>query len=195
MSSANYFKTLLYRQLAGFRRTLSSEAVWIVPAGLGAGWLLWPAMDHEWKMELGLARDPDAEMFKVQEMKKQRYEAKFGKSMDAKDEDEEEEDEPEDDEEEKEDGPEEEAPEEESEEEGIGGGDDDANDTGDDDDDAAGDDEEEEEEEEESPIQVPPLYVPTKGKLTPEQVWDNYTIRAVNWLADDDDDEDEEDDE
>jgi hypothetical protein len=146
--------------------------VWLVPAGLGAGWLLWPCLDLEWKMEMGLAKDPEADMFKVQEMKNQRYEAKFGKRPDAKDDEEEDEEEESPEEEETSD---EDAPEEESEveeEEAGGNGDDDAGDK-----DEEGDDDDEDDEEE-SKLVVPPLYVPTKGKLSKEQVWDNYTIKV-----------------
>lgn len=150
--ASSYFKTLLQRQMAGAVRALSGEAIWLFPAGLAAGWLLWPCLDLEWKIEMGLAKDPDHEVFMIQDLKNKRYEAKFGKPPGEKSEaaDEEEEEE------------EEEAAEEEE--------------------DAADEDEGEsgpgDEDEEETKIVVPPLYVPTKGKLSKEQVWDNYTIKV-----------------
>ena len=53
----------------------------------------------------------------------------------------------------------------------------------------------EEEEEEESKPPVKPLYIPTKGeKLSKQEMWDNFTIKALK-MTEDDDDEEEEDDE
>jgi hypothetical protein len=171
--SSSYFQTLFRRQLLGFTRFLASEAVWVVPAGIGGAWLVWPALNFEWKMEMGLATSPDADMFRVQEEKQKRYEAKFGKKADAKDDDDEEAEEEEDTEEEEDkENPEEDEEEADQGESGAGGDDEEA---GDKDDDA---DDEEEDEEEESAIVVPPLFVPSKGKLSKEQVWDNFTIKV-----------------
>ena len=35
-------------------------AGWAVPLGIGALWFVWPAVDDEWKIEMGLKADPEA---------------------------------------------------------------------------------------------------------------------------------------
>ena len=54
----------------------SREALyWIFPLTAGAGWLVWPAVDDDWKLERGLMRDPEADVNYVANLKKQRLEA------------------------------------------------------------------------------------------------------------------------
>jgi hypothetical protein len=177
------FQRLLTAQL---KRLNSDSLFWAFPAGLGFAWILWPALDYEWKMELGLAPDPEAVINRVYEQKLARMKAvqmakTGGTSVSSsalaaaaveKDDDDEEE---------------EEAvaePEEEKEEEAAAEGDDDvpAMEDGDD------EEEEEEEEEESASIKIKPLYLPTKAdKLGLDDIWDNFTIKAVNMSEDDDD--------
>ena len=56
----SFFQKLLSRGLGARASRASNELLmWSFPLAVGAGWLLWPALDLEWKMELGLAADPD----------------------------------------------------------------------------------------------------------------------------------------
>ena len=49
----------------------SREALyWIFPLTAGAGWLVWPAVDDDWKLERGLMRDPEADVNYVANLKK-----------------------------------------------------------------------------------------------------------------------------
>lgn len=124
----------------------------------------------EWKISLGLAPDPEAGVQMVQDARIKRMEAKgiFLKKSGGDDEEEEEEEEED----------EEQEPEAEEEESGDEGGDDE-------------DSEEEEEEDDEPKVVIKPLYVPLKGKkLGKEEIWDNFTIKALK-MNDDDEDEDE----
>lgn len=186
------FQRLLVAQL---KRINGDAAYWAFPALLGFGWILWPALDYEWKMELGLAPDPEAAMNRVYEAKLARMEAAKithgtttttttagGKvTADAGDDGEEEDTEEESEEEEEAAGDE---PEEKDDEETAADDDVPAMEDGDAEE---GDDDEEEEPES---IKFKPLYVPTKAaKLNMEEVWDNFTIKALNMSEDDDDDE------
>ena len=157
---------------------------WTFPGLVTLGWVLWPCIDYEYKMELGLVPDPEAAINRVQAEKDQRLAAKM-KSQPAVSSKKEEE-EVEEEEEEEEAAAEEE---EEKEEETSGGGDDGGDDEdvpaaedGDDEGESSGGDEDDEEEEsEEAP--VPPLYLPTKAKkLSTKEVWDNFTLKAINMV-------------
>jgi hypothetical protein len=150
---------------------------------------------------MGWAKDPEADMNRVYEAKLKRMEAAMkgstgsGKAIKAdKEEDEEEEEEEaapaEDDDEEGGAAPAEDAEEKEGEEEDVPAAED-----GDEEEEegaaAAGD--EEGDEDEESALQVAPLYLPTKGKkLSMQEVWDNFTVKAVKYGEDDDDDDEDE---
>jgi hypothetical protein len=174
------FQRMLTTQVKRLSADSFDSLMWAFPITLGLGWFMWPALDYEWKMEMGFAPDPEAAMNKVYNAKLARMEAlKFAKgggisgalkdAVAEKDDDEEEE----------------EATEEETEEES-------SDDNGDDDVPAAEDGDAEEDEEEEE-IKFKPLFVPTKAeKLGPKEIWDNFTIKALNMSEDDDDDDDEE---
>mmetsp|Transcript_27163 Transcript_27163/g.49034 ORF Transcript_27163/g.49034 Transcript_27163/m.49034 type:complete len:172 (+) Transcript_27163:159-674(+) len=41
-------------------KTLPRFAGWLGPLGVGALWFIWPAVDDEWKIEMGLKADPEA---------------------------------------------------------------------------------------------------------------------------------------
>jgi hypothetical protein len=172
------FQRMLATQVKRLSADSFDSLMWAFPITLGLGWFMWPALDYEWKMEMGFAPDPEAAINKVHNAKLARMEAlkiakggsvSSGALKDAfaeKDDDDEEE---------------EEATEEETE--------DSPGEDGDDDVPAAeyGDAEEEEEEEE---IKFKPLFVPTKAeKLGPKEIWDNFTIKALNMSEDDDDEE------
>jgi hypothetical protein len=186
-----YFKTLLQRQIS---RINFDGAVWAFPIIVGASWVLWPAIDYEWKMSMGLAADPEASINYVQKLKDQRLVAHHlaaasssgNKTMKKEVEEEEEEEEAA----AEEGGDEEGGDEEGGDEEGgdkEGGGDDDEEEGG-------GDDEEEEEEEDDGEpkkLDIPSLYDPVKGeKVAIADQWDNFTLKALN-MSDDDDDDDE----
>jgi hypothetical protein len=195
-----YFKTLLQRQIS---RINFDGAVWAFPILVGASWVLWPAIDYEWKMSMGLAADPEASINYVQKLKDQRLvahhlaaAASSGKTTIKKEVEEEEEEEEEEAAAEEEGGDEEGGEEEGGDEKGgdekggdeEGGGDDDEEEGG-------GDDEEDEEEEEDDgepkKLDIPSLYDPVKGeKVAIADQWDNFTLKALN-MSDDDDDEDE----
>lgn len=42
-------------------------AQWAVPGVVGAAWFIWPALDREWLVEKGLAKEPDAHIKAVEE--------------------------------------------------------------------------------------------------------------------------------
>ena len=164
---------------AQLRQINTEQAFWAFPLLLGAGWVLWPALDYEWKMELGLAPDPEAVVNRVQLEKEQRLAAKMkaggggggGAQAAAEEEEEEEEEAAAAEEEEEEAAPV--AAADEQEEEDVP-----AMEDGDAEEESSSEEEESEEEEaEEAP--VPPLYLPTKAdKLSPQDVWDNFTIKV-----------------
>lgn len=177
----SFFQRLLTSQA---KRLNADSALWAFPGLVGLGWFLWPALDYEWKMEMGWAPDPEAGVNRVHNAKLARMEAavqnaaKQGGSVSsssgialtgasaAKEEREEEEV----------------ASEEEEDVPAMEDGDD--NDSSDD------------EEEEEQEIKIKPLYLPTKAdKLTPQEIWDNFTVKALNMSEDDDDDDEDEEEE
>lgn len=43
-------------------KTLPRMVGWAGPLAAGALWFVWPAVDDEWKMEMGLMADPEAAM-------------------------------------------------------------------------------------------------------------------------------------
>lgn len=158
---------------------------WTFPGLVTLGWILWPCIDYEYKMEMGWAPDPEAAINRVQAEKDQRLAAKMKlkPAVSSKEEEEEAEEEA---------AEEEEAAAEEEEEETSGGGG--GEDAGDDEDVPAaedGDDEDEgesggvdEDEEESEEAPPPPLYLPTKAeKLSTKDVWDNFTLKAVNMVC------------
>jgi flagellar biosynthesis GTPase FlhF len=177
------------------QRTLTStlskasyeNVLWAVPGLTLVGWILYPAMDEEFMIGLGLFPDPDADVNMVQAAKDARMALKFpnqastagGAAVVEEEEEEEEEASAE--------AEEEAASEEEEEEEAA------ADEAAADEEEEEAADEEEEEEEDEEKIEIKPLYLPTKGKhLDKEDIWDNFTIKAVRMNEDmDDDDEDE----
>jgi hypothetical protein len=177
---SSHFTGLLRRQISKMN---FDGAVWVFPIVVGAGWVLWPAMDYEWKMSMGLAADPEAGINHVQQLKDRRFEAHLAASgkkikKEVEKEDEEEEEEAAEDEEEA--GGDEEGGGD-DEEEGGGGGDE------------GGDEEEEEEDEDEEEKKLPSLYDPVKGEhVTMTDHWDNFTLKALR-MSDDDDDDDEDD--
>ena len=191
------------RFLVGKAKHLGSNGIyWAFPLTVGLTWLIWDALDEEWLVSLKLATDPEALNKRIETERLARLEAlkkpkpTILKSPVAKETPVEiEDDEPEEDEvpeEEKEDSPSEEVEEE-------APADEDSEDVpaGEDGDDAAEEgEEEEEEEEEESEVVIKPLYDPIKGKkLGKKDIWDNFTIKALNMGEDDDDDDEEEEEE
>jgi hypothetical protein len=189
--SSRLFMTRALQSTLG-KAGLTEKAIWAFPALTLVSWILWPAMDQEFMQGLGLEPDPEAGVKTVQAAKDARMlirmPAASAVSMAAADKDEEEDDEEEEDaaaevEEEEASGEEEEEKEEEEE--------------------AAADEEEdeekeaeEEEEDEEEEKTMKPLYVPLKGdKLSLEELWDNFTIKAVRTNEDDPFEDDEEEDE
>lgn len=159
--------------------------VWAVPLGLTAAWVIFPAIDYDYRIEIGVTPDPEGPSKFVQAgmvARKAAYEqakALGGKAKASKAEETvEEEDEPE---------PEVEEVEEEEEEPAPVG--DDSEESEEEEPAPVGDDSEEseEEEEEEEEVVVKPLYMPTKGKhLTNEEIWDNFTLKAINYRDEDD---------
>jgi hypothetical protein len=161
-----------------------------LPCVAGGTWFLYPAIDHDWLQERGLMRDPEWQVQRVHEAKLARMEAagkgrstegppdtanKAGAAKEEEEQEEEEEAPPAEEEEEEEEAPQ--PPEAEEEEEDVAA--------------AEGADEEEEEQEEESEVHVKPLYLPTKkDKLTPQEMWDNFTLKALR-MDDEEEDEDE----
>ncbi len=192
------------RNLLSFQRYLFSEVkkvntdvfYWGFPLAAGFGWFIWDAIDEEFLVSLHLAPDPELPNKRVEAARLARLEALKQKPASSairlttpvavKEADEPEDVEEEEEEapvEEKEDPPTEEAEDEAPvEEEDVPAGEDG-------DDDAA-------EEEEESEVVIQPLYDPVKGKkLGKKDIWDNFTIKALNMGDDDDDDDDEEEEE
>jgi hypothetical protein len=176
--------------MSRIRRANADQMLWTYPLLMGLGWVLWDALDEEWLVSLKLATDPEATLIRVEKERLERQEAVLkakqtvlkgpgiAKTKPAAA---------------KEDEPEEEEEEEEKDEDANAADEDDvpAAEDGDD-----AEEEEEEEEEEEKEVVVKPLYVPTKGKkLSTREVWDNFTIKALNMSEDDDDDEEEEEEE
>jgi flagellar biosynthesis GTPase FlhF len=184
---------------------MTEKAIWAFPALTLVTWILWPALDQEWMQGLGLEPDPEAGVKTVQAQKDARLAIRVSavESVGAgKEKDEEEEEE------------EEEASgevESEEEEEAAGGDDEEEKEVEEkeEEEEAAADEEEveekeaeegeedEEEEEEEEESKIKPLYVPLIGDaLALEDLWDNFTIKAVRTNEDDsfedDEDEDEE---
>lgn len=175
---------------------------WAVPVTVGFTWFIWDGLDEEWLVSLKLAPDPEALNKRVESERLARLEAlKKPKPTILKgaaikeapvevEEDEPEEDEDETTADDKEDpqseDDEEEAPAEEESDDVPAGVD------GDD----AAEEEDDDDEEEESEVVIKPLYDPVKGKkLGKKDIWDNFTIKALNMGEDDDDDEEEEEEE
>lgn len=193
MASRLFIQRTLTATLTRTTRTATDNAIWALPGLTLATWLLWPAMDEEFMISVGLAADPEAGVKMVQAAKDARLAAAMpaGESGGAAAEEEEEEEEEAAEEEEEEAAAEEEeaaaeeeeeVTAEEEEEEVAAGGDD------------AEEESEEEEEEEEAKVVIKPLYLPTKAdKLDKEDMWDNFTIKAVRMNDEDDDDDDDED--
>jgi hypothetical protein len=190
--------------MSSFQRFILSEVkkvntnifYWAFPLTAGFTWFIWDALDEEWLVSLKLAPDPEAlnkrveseRLARLEALKKPKPTVLKGPTIKEAAPVEIEEDEPEDEEEE--------APAEDKEEEAEAPVDEDSDDVpaGEDGDDAT--EEEEEEEEEESEVVIKPLYDPVKGKkLAKKDVWDNFTVKALNMGEDDDDDEEEEEEE
>jgi hypothetical protein len=70
--------------LRSVSRSASKQALWGVPLVIGGTWLVFPALDEELKLELGVKTDPELDIKRVQEEKMKRFEAKFGYRPDAK---------------------------------------------------------------------------------------------------------------
>lgn len=144
--------------------------IWAFPLSIAGGWILFPALDEEWTISVGLSSDPEAGINKVQAAKDAREGAfkKLSGTPEVEKEEQEEEEEPE------------------LEEEDTPSDDEDT-------DASAGDENEEEnaeeeEEEGEEEIKIKPLYMPTKGEhLSPQDIWDNFTSKAVKMNEEDDD--------
>lgn len=180
--------------LSEMKKINANRLMWVFPLTAGFTWLIWDALDEEWLVSLKLAPDPEALNKRVESERLARLEAlkkpkpamlkgpTIKESKVEEDEPEEEEEAPAEDKED--------PPSEEEEEEAPAGEDNDDVPAGEDGDDAA---EDEEEEEEESEVVFKPLYDPIKGKkLGKKDLWDNFTIKALNMGEDDDDDEEEE---
>lgn len=179
-ASREFLKRILTSQLKSLN---NDQMFWAFPVLVGTGWLLWPALDHEWKMNLGLASDPERIINRVQLEKDQRLAAKKNMTLsgsggsistsNAKTEEEEDEEEvvedaDNDEEEEEEQVVNEAAAEEEDEDDAP----------------ALENDDEEEEDEESEEEPAPPLYMPSKGKnLTSEEIWDTFTIKALRMVC------------
>ena len=73
--------------------------MWAFPLAVGGAWFIWPALDQEWLIELGLAKEPDLHIKAVQAAKEARMASKNKNKPAAADDDEEEEEEPEEEEE------------------------------------------------------------------------------------------------
>ena len=190
----------LKSQQAWAKTAAKAGAYWIFPGLLTAGWLLFPALDQEWKQNLGLETDPMLVVKQVQDAKTARMEAFMKAKGIEKPKASEKEDDEEEEEEEEEAPAEEEAEEEEGEEAGPA---DEEEDSGaaeeeEEEEKEGGDDEEGEEDEddddEESGPPPKPLYDPVKGaNLTHNEIWDNFTLKALKMNDDDDDDDEDED--
>lgn len=185
----------LARQLNAGISVGRETVLWVFPLTVTAGWILWPTLNEEWLIDMGLATHPDIGVQKVQADKEARLVAHKQAKTPAMPEmdstpmasvvvanDEEVDDD--DDEEsesvyvEKETNGEEDVEEEEDEDAGANG-------AADDEEDAA----EEEEEEDEEEIVIKPLYTIVKEPGN-ENAWDNFSIKAIR-MTDEDDDDDE----
>ncbi|CAB9512808.1 expressed unknown protein (Partial), partial [Seminavis robusta] len=142
-------------------------AMWAFPLALGATWFIWPALDQEWLIELGLAKEPDLHIKAVQAAKDARMAAKSKDKPAAAKEEEEEEEEEEAEEEEA-------APAAEEEEEESGGGDEEEAGG---EEESGGDDDDEEEGEESALPKFAPLLAKSDGSSL-EEAWDNFTLKA-----------------
>jgi flagellar biosynthesis GTPase FlhF len=221
MSFSRLFMQRAMRSTLG-KASATEKAVWAFPALTLVTWVLWPALNQEWMIGLGLEPDPEEGVKMVQAAKDARLAIRLAPAAGALVEKETEKEEEEEEEEEapveiEEVDEEEEAPveekeaeeeveetvvveeveekeaeveeeaavvEEETEEKEAEG----------EEEEKEAEEEEEEEEEEEAAIVVKPLYVPLKGEgLDLEDLWDNFSIKAVRTNEDDsfDDDEDE----
>jgi hypothetical protein len=172
MSSRLFMQRALQSTLG--KSGLTEKAIWAFPALTLVTWILWPALDQEWMIGLGLEPDPEAGVKVVQAAKDARLAIRVSPTTVAMIEKEEEEEEEEAAaEEDEEEAAAEEEEEKDSEEEG-----------------------EDDDEEDEAKIVIKPLYVPLKGeKLGLEDLWDNFTIKAVRNNEDDPFEDDEEEDE
>jgi hypothetical protein len=174
------YQRLLTKQITNVSKR-GINPLWGFPLAVFGGWILFPALDYDWKISVGLEADPEAPSNAVQAAKDARREAfekAKGQSTPATQEED-------DDDVEEEDTAE---PEEEQEAEEEPTTDGDENEESEE-----SEEEEAEEEEEEEKIEIKPLYMPTKGKnLTPQDIWDNFTSKAVRMSEDDDDDDDDE---
>lgn len=186
----------LARQLNAGISVGRETVLWVFPLTVTAGWILWPTLNEEWLIDMGLATHPDIGVQKVQADKEARLVAHKQAKTPAMPEmdstpmasvvvaNDEEVDDDDDDEEsesvdvEKETNGEEEVEEEEDEDAGANG-------AADDEEDAA----EEEEEEDEEEIVIKPLYTIVKEPGN-ENAWDNFSIKAIR-MTDEDDDDDE----
>jgi outer membrane biosynthesis protein TonB len=186
------------------KASTSQKAIWAFPALTLVTWILWPALDQEWMQGLGLEPDPEAGVKKVQAEKDARLAIKADLSAApsaGKEEEEEEEEaaaevEEEVEVEEEEAAPEEEEKEAEEEVEEVEEKEEEAA-ADEEEEEKEAEEEEEEDEEEEAESKIKPLYVPLIGDaLALEDLWDNFTIKAVRTNEDDsfedDEDEDEE---
>ena len=181
------FMTRAMRSTLG-KAGMTEKAIWAFPALTLVTWILWPALDQEWMQGLGLEPDPEAGVKTVQAAKDARLAIRVssvpmgaGKEKDEEEEEEEDAAEVEEEEEAEEKEEEEAAADEEEEVE-----------------EKEAEEEEEEDEEEEAESKIKPLYVPLVGdSLALEDLWDNFTIKAVRTNEDDsfEDDEDEEEEE
>ena len=188
-SSSKILQTALKSQQAWAKTAGKAGAFWIFPGLLTAGWLLFPALDQEWKREVGLETDPSLIIKQVEAAKTARMEAFMKAKGIEKPKADEKEDEEEEEEEEEEAPPAEE--EEEEEEAGPADEEEDVVEEGGDDEEEGGDDEEEEDDDEEAPPPKP-LYDPVKGgDLTKDEMWDNFILKAIKMNDEDDDDDDE----
>jgi flagellar biosynthesis GTPase FlhF len=233
MSFSRLFMQRAMRSTLG-KASATEKAVWAFPALTLVTWILWPALNQEWMIGLGLEPDPEEGVKMVQAAKDARLAIRLApaagaggggatveKETEKEEEEEEEEEAPveieeveeeeeaaveieevEEKEEEEETAvveevEEKEAEVEETEEKEAEGEVEEAEEKeaeGEEEEKEA-EEEEEEEEEEEAEIVIKPLYVPLKGDaLDLEDLWDNFTIKAVRTSEDDsfDDDEDEE---
>jgi flagellar biosynthesis GTPase FlhF len=223
MSFSRLFVQRAMRSTLG-KASATEKAVWAFPALTLVTWILWPALNQEWMIGLGLEPDPEEGVKMVQAAKDARLAIRLApgagggggatveKETEKEEEEEEEEEAPaeeeveeeeeapveieevEEKEEEEETAAVEEVEEKEAEVEEAEGEEAEGEET----EEKEAEEEEEEEEEEEAEIVIKPLYVPLKGDaLDLEDLWDNFTIKAVRTSEDDsfDDDEDEEEEE
>ena len=194
-TSARILQAALKSQQAWAQTAGKAGAFWAFPGFLAFGWVLFPALDHEWKQEMGWASDPKAVVKKVHAAKVARMEAHMkAKGIDPDSDKKAKKDEDEEEEEEEEEAPAEEDAEEE-EETAPATEDEDAGDEeeGGDDEEEGGDDEGgDEEEDDDEPSPPKPLFDPVQGRnLTKQEFWDNFQLKSVRMNDEDDDEEDE----